>query len=168
MSKSKHHASGSQNQPGSKNSPAASAAAPAPAKPTSSPSSPATLDQQRAKHAWEAIESIATQDGAASDYGREAKKMPVRILTSGLGAALAFVSAKSKKKKGMDKLLANLSDWVLKKRGLQAQDPSDLMQAILKGDSEFLRLATAEVMAYLIWLNRFAEAKGIVKDEDHE
>ena len=51
---------------------------------TTSQSKP-TIEQQRAKHAWQAVERLKVGSQAADAYAREAKKLPVRIMTSGLG-----------------------------------------------------------------------------------
>ncbi len=68
-----------------------------------------TLDQRRAAHAWAAVEELPGKIGG--DYAREAKRLPVRMLTSGLGHALAFLRAKSKRGDTNERLLHDLSDW---------------------------------------------------------
>ena len=139
-------------------------------------SSAKTLDQRRAKHAWQAIISQATgkdKDGrrqygeGAKEYAREAKKLPVRIMASGLGQALAFILAKAKDKKpNLTKLHNDLTDWVIRQRQIEeAKRPGSLLESILEGDADFLRRATDEVLAYLQWLNRFAEAEGLTDAE---
>jgi CRISPR-associated protein Cmr5 len=132
-----------------------------------------TLDQRRAKHAWGAVVSFArTEDGKrvygeeAKEYAREAKKLPIRIMAAGLGQALAFLLAKAKDKKpNLRRLHDNLTDWVINKRPMTAKAPGSLMESILAGDSDFLRRATDEALAYLLWLNRFAEAEGLSEDQ---
>jgi CRISPR-associated protein Cmr5 len=129
----------------------------------------ATLDQKRALHAFTAVHSIVSQgkDGA-QNYGRQAKKLPSRIMAAGLGQALAFIQSKAKAdgsgKAGLDALLGHISDWVAKGRALNGAS-DNLLDSIVNSDASFLRLATAEVMAYLQWLNRFADAQGITEDE---
>lgn len=119
------------------------------------------LDQERAKHAWDAVQKIKGHGKEeAANYGREAKKLPIRIMTAGLGHALAFINAK-KKKGGLKELLDNLTEWVLEKRELPCEKRGDLLQSIIKGDSNFLRWTTDEILSYLQWLNRFAEAEGL-------
>ncbi len=123
----------------------------------------ATLDQQRAKHAWKAIEHVkALRDSERKEYAGEAKKLPIRLMTSGLGQALAFILSKAKDKKpALHRLHDDLTDWSLKQRGLRGSDPNSLLKSICFGDAVFLRRATDEVLAYLEWLNRFAEAEGL-------
>jgi len=136
-------------------------------------SSAQTLDQRRAQHAWQAIVSQATvvngkrqYDDRAKEYAREARKLPVRIMASGLGQALAFILAKAKDKKpNLRKLHDDLTDWVIRKRPIQAKEPKSLLESIIQGDADFLRRATDEALAYLQWLNRFAEAEGITDTE---
>lgn len=133
----------------------------------------ATLDQRRAQHAWSSIVrwSEPQPDGTrrytkqAKEYAGEAKKLPVRIVASGLGQALAFVLAKAAKQEHLARLHEDLSDWVLRKRLALPDDPPRLMDSVLQGDAVFLRRATDEVIAYLGWLNRFAEAEGMTQGE---
>ena len=128
-----------------------------------------TVDQRRAAHAWKAITSLATLEGTqrkygedAKEYAREAKKLPTRILSSGLGQALSFILAKAKAKKpNLSKLHDHLTDWVIRERPIPAKKPDSLLESILEGDSDFLRRATDEALAYLQWLNRFADAEGL-------
>lgn len=127
-----------------------------------------TLGQQRAGHAWQAVEDARQTLGpaAANDYAREAKRLPVRIMTSGLGHALAFVIAKGGD--GRKRLTRDLAGWLLTERGLhRATDETNgkaLIDAIVKRDADFLRRATEEAQLYLQWLTRFAEAEIGVKE----
>jgi CRISPR-associated protein Cmr5 len=133
-----------------------------------------TLDQRRANHAWNAIISQATvkdgqrqYDDKAKEYAREARKLPTRILSAGLGQALAFILAKAKDKKpNLKRLHEDLTDWVIRQRPMSAKKPNSLIESIIEGDSDFLRRATDEVLAYLVWLNRFAEAEGLTEGEE--
>jgi CRISPR-associated protein Cmr5 len=135
---------------------------------------PQTLDQRRANHAWEAIEAAKKlpKKIQGKEYGGHAKKLPTRIMTAGLGQALAFLLAKagdpkSPQHKAHIKLIHDhLSDWVINQRPMKAAESGSLLQSIVKGNSEFLRRATDEVMAYLLWLNRFAEAEGLTDEGD--
>ena len=125
-----------------------------------------TLDQRRARHAWDAVARIKSEPKARLSYAREAKRLPVRILTAGLGHALAFLCAKagSGKESANTALLRDVADWVLDKRGNpdSAADrpaPNALIEKIVAGDATFFRITTDEVLAYLQWLTRFAEAE---------
>jgi CRISPR-associated protein Cmr5 len=128
-----------------------------------------TLDQRRARHAWEAVCAIvkkySTEKAKAKKIGGQAKKLPMRIIASGLGQALAFLKAKDY----APDLLIELSDWVLDKRSSpdsKKPKPVDdaLIQAIINGQSDFLRRATDEALSYLLWFNRFAEAENLTEE----
>lgn len=143
---------------------------------TTMPAVPATpgptLDQRRARHAWGAVARVRNDPKRSSGYAREAKRLPVRILTAGLGHALAFLNAKAGagRESANVLLLCDVADWVLDKRGnpdssADRPEPYALIEKIVAGDAAFLQFATDEVLAYLQWLTRFAEAE-FGADED--
>jgi len=108
-------------------------------------------------------------DTKFAKYKVEAKKLPTRIVTSGLGPAIAFLNAKEKIPVN---LAISLGDWVLdKRRNANSDRPEpakdDLLKSIIGGDSESLRSATNECLAYLQWLNRFVEAEGVDLTDDN-
>jgi CRISPR-associated protein Cmr5 len=126
-----------------------------------------TLDQNRASHAWDAVCRAEKKQGvhekqAPKKFGGQAKKLPVRIMASGLGQALAFLKAKDY----APGLVAELSDWIVSRIPPKGGESKDLLDRIIKGDSDFLRRATDEVLAYLVWLNRFAESKGLTEGDN--
>ncbi|MDW7994885.1 MAG: type III-B CRISPR module-associated protein Cmr5 [Gemmatales bacterium] len=127
-----------------------------------------TLEQRRALHAWQVIQSIkkksssaGKQDQESSKFGTQVKKLSTRILSAGLGHALAFLNAKQY----APELVQALTDWIKIQIPPKPQEPDDLLERIVHGDSNFLRRATDEVLAYLIWLTRFAEAEGLTDAE---
>jgi CRISPR-associated protein Cmr5 len=135
-----------------------------------------TLDQRRARHAMRAVDDVLakfppTSQGTrrtphekAKKFGGQARKMPMRIVASGLGQALAFLRAKDY----APDLLIALADWVLGvvrpteevKKQLTRPDEA-LLKAVILGDSDFFRQATDETVLYLSWVNRFCEANNI-------
>lgn len=131
-----------------------------------------TLDQRRANHAWHAVQAAKKQEGChktqdPKKFGGQARKLPIRIMASGLGQALAFLKAKN----FAPGLLVEIADWVLDKRANPESEkakPGDdaLLNQIIMGTSDFLRRATDEVLAYLQWLNRFAEAEKLTEGEE--
>jgi CRISPR-associated protein Cmr5 len=131
------------------------------------------LDQRRARHAWQAVQDAKNRAGCHKknnfdDFCGNARKLPVRIMASGLGQALAFLKAKD----SAPGLLIEIADWVLHQRAnpdSERDKPADdaLLRAVIGGDSDFLRTATEEVLAYLQWLVRFVEAEGS-KDREGE
>lgn len=134
---------------------------------TSSTSPHTSLDQRRANHAWGAVQRAKAQaephaKQSPKKFGGQAKKLPVRIMASGLGQALAFLHAKGY----APGLLQELDAWMNQRIPSQPQDSTTLLERIIKGDSDFLRRATDEVLSYLQWLNRFAEAEGLTDEEE--
>ena len=125
-----------------------------------------TLDQLRARHAWEAVKRILEVNGSVpQDYKREVKRLPVRIHTAGLGQALGFLYAKSDSTSDAKSLLLkDLAKWLLverefAKRPNGVSDRSAILHVIVDGDAELLRRITAEALMYLQWLGRFTEAE---------
>jgi len=145
---------------------------------TTTPTPGPTFDQRRARHAWTSITGLAQRDGdkrlygaPAKEYAQEARKLTSRIRAAGLGPALAFILAKAKDKKpNLTDLHEHLTDWVIRQRGIPARKADSLLQSVIEGDSTFLRRATEEALAYLVWLNRFAEAEGLTeaKEDSHD
>ncbi len=130
-----------------------------------------TPDQLRAKHAWKVVNFILKEyppemvggksvpHKSAKAFGGAARKLPVRIMASGLGQALAFLRAKNKTRD----LLEALGDWVLGERTQNA-----LLDAVVNGTADSLRENTAAVLAYLQWLNRFCEANHLTDEVTSE
>jgi CRISPR-associated protein Cmr5 len=128
---------------------------------TSAENKSKSIEQCRAAHAWEAVQRVKVKPHKKK-YGDQAKKLPTRIMAAGLGQALAFLAAKDY----APELPVDIGDWVLDKRGnpgstKPALDKHALIKAVMAGSSDFLRRATDEALAYLQWLNRFAEAEGL-------
>jgi CRISPR-associated protein Cmr5 len=96
-------------------------------------------------------------------YGRQAKRIPAQIQTNGLGQTLAFLRSKGKGRPDSEhqSLYNDLSSWVVVQMGWSN---SDLLKKVLENDSATYRRATAEALAYLIWLKRFAEAELPMED----
>src|SRR5262249_45110869 len=114
-----------------------------------------TLEQQRASHAWGVVEEVAgwPDEKKKKEFGTQAKKLPSRIMAAGLGQALAFLEAQDY----APRLRDALADWMHARRA--AQGERRLVVRVIQGDADFLRYATAECLAYLQWLVRFADAK---------
>lgn len=120
-------------------------------------SSGQTQDQLRAAHAWKVVQDVKREDKLVQkEFKIQAKKLPARIVTSGLGQALAFLEAKGYARH----LRAGLDDWVRLPGGSQpARQEKRLLARIVHGSSDDLRFATAEALAYLTWLVRFTDAE---------
>jgi CRISPR-associated protein Cmr5 len=123
-----------------------------------------TTDQRRAAHAWDVVQKAkGLSDAEKKVFGAQARKLPTRILASGLGPALAFLEAK----KYAPALVEGLADWVHRQRQATTGE-TRLVVRIINGDADFLRHATTECLAYLQWLVRFAEAEDLVPKDNAE
>lgn len=125
-----------------------------------------SLEQRRANYAWQRIDEVKKK-GFAKEYGQLARSAPTMILSNGLGQTLAFWKAKGYKN-GQPKdnganpharLLEHVSAWVLPQ--LKVPNNNDLLVWVMNGSTttDGYRRATAEAMALLTWLKRFAEAE---------
>jgi CRISPR-associated protein Cmr5 len=125
------------------------------------PTQQQTLQQKRAAHAWACIEKVPT--GVQKKYGSLVRGLPSLIQSDGLGQTLAFLLSKAggDAKKEHRVAYDHIAAWVRQELGFQ----DDLIEWLLKQSSTDYRRATAEVLAYLSWLKRFAEAKGWQQDE---
>jgi CRISPR-associated protein Cmr5 len=113
-----------------------------------------TLEQERANKAWECIREVKDKD-YADKYGSLARKAPSLVQTNGLGQTLAFLLSKAKDNEHQA-LYGHLSEWVATD---QMGWEKPLMEEVISRDSADYRRATAEAMAFLMWLRRFAEAE---------
>jgi CRISPR-associated protein Cmr5 len=119
-----------------------------------------TLDQERAAYAWDCIQRVLTlKPEEQREFGIQLKRLPTRIMAAGLGQALAFLHAK----KYAPALVENLDNWLARRR-VPSGDEVSLLVRVIKGDADFQRYATAEVLAYLLWLTRFADAQELTKN----
>lgn len=119
-----------------------------------------TLEQKRARQAWEDVQRIKGQS-FEGEYKGLVKSTPTLILTNGLTQTLAFFASKDKAGKPHGPLAKQIADWVCSQLEL---DSFNLGAELREGGSELLRLATVESLAYLQWLRRFVEAE-ITKEE---
>ena len=120
-----------------------------------------TLDQKRAKQAWDDIQSIASRpDDFKKKYGSLARRVPMLVLTNGLGQTLAFLRSKGKNDPSDEHtiLFNHLSQWTMSQVAPNVNN-QNLLDWILNNDSTAYRRATTEALAYLSWLKRFAEAE---------
>jgi len=111
------------------------------------------------------LEKLRTPEGEArwkKGYSSLARKVPMLVLTNGLGQTLAFLKAKGKNDPADEHtvLFSHLSKWVLDQvaPGMSSGN-DDLLQWVLRNDSAAYRRATTEALAFLNWLKRFAEAE---------
>ncbi|GAB4548614.1 MAG: hypothetical protein OHK0023_11980 [Anaerolineae bacterium] len=133
------------------------------------PTTQQTLQQQRAKSAWEDTGQVKTNE--QSEYKSLVRGFAAQIQRDGLGASLVFLKAKGKSHHLQ--LEAHVNAWVLTQLDPKASNPkefeailaknkkdkgADLLKWLLNKDSNTYRRAAAEAIAYLMWLKRFVEA----------
>lgn len=136
-----------------------------------------SLEQERAKAAWECIEHVQERNKQLEDmkkytkeYSSLARSAPADIQANGLGQTIAFWRAKGydwdkseqrskpKRDNAYAELLGHVANW-LRKRGI-LPDGKDPVEWISKdATTDEYRRATTEAIAFLIWLKRFAEAE---------
>lgn len=124
-----------------------------------------SLEQKRAAQAWDCVTSIKGKPHE-KDYSSLVRSAPADIQSNGLGQTLAFWRAKGYDKgkpkdngnNGHAQLLRHVSEWV---RGqLNITNSKDLLEWVAKeAATDQYRRATAEAMAFLAWVKRFAEAE---------
>lgn len=126
-------------------------------------SSQQTLQQKRAKHAWDVVNN---QNRGGQKFKKEftsnVRKLPSMIINDGLGQSLAFLLAQAKGKKDDAHYVVYkaVSDWVCQELKLNCTG-TGLMDYLLDETtkSSHYRRASTEALAYLTWLKRFTEAK---------
>lgn len=132
-----------------------------------------SLEQERAREAWDCVEQVRScneeleeRKRYAKEYNSLARSAPADIQGNGLGQTLAFWRAKGfengKPKDNGDnahcQLFAHASARI--RRQLSLPEARDVVEWIAKeATTEEYRRATTEAMAFLIWLKRFAEAE---------
>jgi len=113
----------------------------------------ATLEQQRARHAWEKAQQGIAQHG--KDYANDAKGLPALIMNSGLMQVMAFCHDKG----GRHEALAqHLRDWLHQQCGTP-QDFEGFMQHLMDAEPRRFQMITAEAFAWLRWLRQMAAAR---------
>lgn len=112
-----------------------------------------TIDQCRAAAAFDLVNQWRRDlQVKHAELAAQIKDAPVRILQCGLGQTLAFLKSKS------SPLPDALGKWINDRIPPKQGENTDLLLRIIQGNRFFLQRATAETMAYLEWLKRFAEA----------
>jgi len=112
-----------------------------------------TLAQQRARHAWDEVQKAKKRSDFEKRFADPAKKMPARIRASGLGQTVAFMRAKE----GSEVLKA-VAGWCHLSGLIKESSEEGLLIQFKDGTAADLRQLTAEALAYLEWLVRFADA----------
>jgi CRISPR-associated protein Cmr5 len=131
------------------------------------------LEQGRAEFAFNCAKTASEKSDIADEYKQYAKKLPMMIKTNGLGASLAFYFSKAKNKSGSKTaygyLLEDIGKWLKRPENShlislsEKAEGGELLREIVGMDSPQYKSLTVEVLAYLLWLRRFAD--GIIKSK---
>ncbi|HDN82932.1 MAG TPA: type III-B CRISPR module-associated protein Cmr5 [Candidatus Altiarchaeales archaeon] len=134
-----------------------------------------SLEQKRAKYAWECIQKVRGNIEQEDKYKSYVRSAPSYIQINGLGNTLAFYKSKFEadlRKKGENELSADkraykllydhLNGWRKELRG-----GKDILEWIRDENTSSLMVfqATKEIIALLNWMKRFAEAELRDKEE---
>ena len=113
-----------------------------------------SLEQDRAAFAWAAVKAVKDKN-FEKDYTSLVKKVPVLIMTNGLGNTLGYL--KSKGKKHHEELIENINRWATKREF----GGGDTLEWIIDGRTSSFQVmqASREVLCMLNWLKRFATAE---------
>lgn len=125
-----------------------------------------TLEQERADKAWQQIQAVKNFSGKVpQEYSSLAKKAPADIQANGLGQTLAFWRAKGfngGKDSGNTadyQLLQHVTEWLNSDKSLNLGKTNLVEWVSREATVVEYRQATAEAIAFLVWLKRFAEAE---------
>lgn len=112
-------------------------------------------EQVRAANALAALEKYGGFEG--QNKGDPVTGMPAIVVNNGLLAALAFCQDKGG---DYNKLVSAIQEHLASDGigGLIGKDVK-IVDSLVKGDSEHLRLCTNETLLYLNYLRRFAKAQ---------
>ena len=123
------------------------------------------LDQVRAAHALDWLKKVNTDPNRPALVRRDAAKLPAMLLSNGLLATFAFACEEGKApraglKKACEGITAHLAHTTTGLPELTAiTSPETLTDKLAKSDAFCLQRATAEALAYLSYLKRFAPKK---------
>jgi len=119
-------------------------------------------DQERAASAWKNVEQVNQKpDELKKQYSGLARSTPALVQMNGLGQTLAFLRAKAKGDRNTAHwlLYSHISQWIASRVDFGDKGPDGLLEWLVTQSSEVYRQTMAEVIAYLGWLKRFAEAE---------
>jgi len=118
-----------------------------------------SLEQERAKYAWECIQEVKKREGDLQRrYNSYVRRAATLIQSSGLPNALAFYYNRYKKgEKAYELLYNHIANWNQLKKLTGNKNP--LLWIMEDASSIDVFNATKEVIALLNWMRRFAEAE---------
>ncbi len=116
---------------------------------------------RRVKWAWDSVDAACERKRA--EYLTEARKLPARLLGSGLGQTMAYLYSKTKREDesrsvGRSLLFHHLRRRVADTLG-RSEDSLDCMAAIVGLSATEYRRLSREMLASSEWLKRFADGR---------
>lgn len=121
------------------------------------------IESGRAEYAYECAEKGANLN--SSEYKSYVKSLPMLIKTNGLASALSFYFAKSASGGQVDTtktyglIYRQIEEWLKKDiKNLIDFEQDKLVKKLIDLDSYTYRAVTLEVLAFLTWLRRYADA----------
>lgn len=122
------------------------------------------LEQLRAIHAYKSRNNIGEgKDGG----GSVAKKVPALIISNGFLGALAFAIEDNGGYLTVFKAIIGYLQENKMSYGIAAKEPKAFLEELCNKDAAVLRAITAEAMAYLNYLRRFAKCKEASDDRNN-
>jgi len=127
-----------------------------------------TLEQERASIAWSFIQDIKKLPKDVQEkYSALARKAPADIQSNGFGQTIAFWNAKGKESAerasaentAHQQLLTHVKKWLNDKNSMHLSRENLVEWVSKEAQVEDYRRATAEAIAFLVWVKRFAEAE---------
>jgi CRISPR-associated protein Cmr5 len=112
-----------------------------------------SLEQLRAQAAWDAVQGVDPSKG--KEFKSVATSLPADIQANGLGQTMAFLRAKGKEEH--DITFNAVAGWV--KQRLKIANKDFMTWLMTEATTDQYRRATAEAIAFAIWMKRFAEAR---------
>jgi CRISPR-associated protein Cmr5 len=121
-----------------------------------------TLEQQRARYAWEQVQAIRQKPQQREAFKRYAKGAPALIMNNGLMQTLAFYQSRSVNPEAAQELVKAILGWLAQRQMIARAGSSDIFQAGMQSLQKqsaigYLR-ATEEAIAILRWIRQFADA----------
>ena len=123
------------------------------------------LEQKRAAEAWSCVQYVNEEidnPKFKKEYRSTVMKLPSLILTNGLGQTLAFLKSKGKNDDSNpeEKVYLDLQGWLTSTDIINwgRATEGELIEKIMKIDSNKYRIVTLQTLSFLNWLKRFADA----------
>lgn len=117
------------------------------------PKKPLLRDQQRALHAYSAVDSVPSDKQSRENYKIAVNDLGANILRSGLCAAIASVQRLGDRG---DVLLGHLASAGVS--GLENATAQNLAQRVRELDADSYMMATRELLQVATWLKRAVQA----------